>query len=76
MRLKKPASGTDGANKEPRKKINAAQTRELLSDVLAVGGAMTVAVGIGMIYLPAGVIAGGLGAVLFGWLIARGGGEV
>ncbi len=43
--------------------------------VLVVLGAAAMAVGIGMIYLPAGVIAGGALSVLAGVVLIRGGGD-
>ena len=48
--------------------------KELLSDALVCIGAAAVAVGAALIYLPAGVMIGGVGAIWIGWLIARGGG--
>lgn len=43
--------------------------------VLVVLGAAAMAVGVGMIYLPAGVIAGGTLAALAGVVLIRGGGD-
>lgn len=57
-------------NQQPRR----LRPKELLSDALVCIGAAAVAVGAGLIYLPAGVMIGGFGAIWIGWLIARGGG--
>lgn len=43
--------------------------------VLVLLGAAAVAVGVGMIYLPAGVIAGGVLSALAGYVLIRGGGD-
>lgn len=43
--------------------------------LLVVLGAVTAAVGVGMIYLPAGVIAGGALAAVAGVVMIRGGGD-
>lgn len=43
-----------------------------LSDVLLYCGAAAVAVGIGMIYLPAGIIAAGLAMIGVSILVAKG----
>ncbi len=43
--------------------------------VLVILGAAAVAVGVGMIYLPAGVIAGGLLTAAAGVVLIRGGGD-
>lgn len=47
--------------------------REKLSDYLLVGGAIAVSVGIGLFHIAAGIIAGGVMAILYGWLISQGG---
>ena len=56
-----------------KKKTN---RREVISDTLMILGGITVSVGLGMVDVAAGVIAGGVLAMVFGWLIARGGDEV
>ena len=48
--------------------------REVLSDLLAGGGVAAVAAGAGLIYLPAGLIVGGFGAIWVAWQLMRGGG--
>lgn len=40
-------------------------------DVFGIAGAVTVAAGAGMIYLPAGVIVAGLFLLVAAWLLAR-----
>jgi len=47
--------------------------REIVSDALLVGGGVAVIVGVGLLHVAAGVIAGGVLAIAYGWLIARGG---
>ena len=47
--------------------------REIASDVLTVAGAAAVAVGVSLIYIPAGIIVAGAAAVLIGWAISGGG---
>lgn len=49
--------------------------REVISDVLMIIGGITVSVGLSMVHVAAGVIAGGVLSMVFGWLIARGGGD-
>ena len=44
-----------------------------LPDALMVAGAGAVSAGAGMVYQPAGWIAGGVFALVAGWLTARGG---
>lgn len=48
--------------------------REAISDSLMVVGGVAVSVGLGMLHVAAGIIAGGILAMVFGWLIGRGGG--
>lgn len=55
-----------------KKKTN---RREVISDSLMILGGITVSVGLSMVHVAAGVIAGGVLAMVFGWLIARGGGD-
>lgn len=43
-----------------------------VSDVLLYGGAAAIAVGIGMIYLPAGIIAAGLALIGISIVVAKG----
>lgn len=47
--------------------------KETLSDLLVCAGVAAIAFGAGMIYLPAGLIVGGLGAIWVAWQLARGG---
>lgn len=47
--------------------------REIVSDTLLVGGGVAVSVGVGLLHVAAGIIAGGVLAIAYGWLIARGG---
>ena len=46
---------------------------EIISDCLMAGGAIAVSIGIGLIHIAAGISAGGAIAIIYGWLIARGG---
>lgn len=45
--------------------------RDLLTTVMEVTGAAVVAAGLGMVYLPLGVIAGGACISVLGWLVGR-----
>lgn len=54
-------------------KKNETRRREKLSDGLLVGGAVAVSLGISLFHIAAGIIAGGILAIIYGWLIARGG---
>ena len=56
-----------------QKQSDESRRREKLSDRCLVGGAIAVSVGIGLLHVAAGIIAGGVLAILYGWLIARGG---
>lgn len=47
--------------------------REMISDILLVGGSVAVSVGVGLFHIAAGIIVGGLFTILCGWLIAKGG---
>lgn len=47
--------------------------REIISDCLMVCGGIAVSIGVGLIYLSAGVIVGGVLAIAYGWLVGRGG---
>lgn len=47
--------------------------REIISDSLLVAGGITVSVGVGLLHTVAGIIVGGVLAMIFGWLIGRGG---
>lgn len=71
MRLRKPISEVVKTARAP----SPGKLRELCSDALVVIGAAAVAVGIGLIYLPAGIIAGGLLAIGIGWQLSQGGGD-
>jgi hypothetical protein len=53
-----------------KKKVN---RREIISDCLLIGGGVTVSVGVGLLHIAAGIIVGGVLAILYGWLIGRGG---
>lgn len=53
-----------------KKKVN---RREVISDCLLIGGGITVIVGAGLLHIAAGIVAGGLMAILYGWLIGNGG---
>jgi hypothetical protein len=44
----------------------------MIANVCQIGGLAAVAVGAGLIFLPAGVIVAGLGLVLFGVAMERG----
>ena len=46
---------------------------EIISDSLLVAGGITVSVGVGLLNTVAGIIVGGVLAMIFGWLIGRGG---
>ena len=47
--------------------------REILSDALMACGAAAVSFGISLIHVAAGVVAGGVLAIAYGWLIGLGG---
>ena len=47
--------------------------REVISDCLMVGGGIAVSVGVSLFHVAAGIIVGGILAMVFGWLVARGG---
>ena len=47
--------------------------RELISDGLLIAGGIAVSVGLGLLHIAAGIIAGGVLAILYGWLIGKGG---
>lgn len=47
--------------------------REFISDCLLIGGGIAVSVGVGLLHIAAGIIAGGVMSILYGWLIAKGG---
>lgn len=47
--------------------------RGVAADVLLVSGGVLCAVGAGLIYLPAGLLAAGVLCLLGGWLAAKGG---
>ena len=54
------------------KKFMAANGLGLLSDLLALAGMIIVPVGAGMVYLPAGLIVGGVCCIAAAAVIARG----
>ena len=54
-------------------KTDGTRRREKISDGCLVGGAIAVSVGIGLFHIAAGIIAGGILAILYGWLISQGG---
>ena len=43
----------------------------MVANVLQVGGLIAVAVGAGLVFVPAGLIVAGVGAVLFGLALER-----
>lgn len=47
--------------------------REVISDCLLVAGGTAVSIGVGLLHIAAGIIAGGVMAIIYGWLIAKGG---
>lgn len=47
--------------------------RESISDLLLVAGGTAVSIGVALLHVAAGIIVGGVLAMAFGWLIARGG---
>lgn len=49
--------------------------REIVSDCLMVGGGLAASVGVGLLNVAAGIIVGGVLAMIFGWLVAQGGDE-
>ena len=49
--------------------------QEVISDALVIIGGIAVSVGVGLLHVAAGIIVGGALAMVFGWLIGRGGGE-
>ena len=55
------------------KKAKRNRYREMISDFLLVGGGTAVSIGVGMIYTAAGIIVGGILAMVFGCLIVAGG---
>lgn len=55
----------DDRNKKPR--------REIASDCLLIGGGVAVSIGIGLLHFAAGIISGGVIAIVYGLLIGIGG---
>lgn len=55
------------------KKEQRKNRREVISDALLVGGGVAVSVGVGLLHIAAGIIVGGALAILYGWLIGKGG---
>lgn len=49
--------------------------REIVSDCLMVSGGLAASVGVGLLNVAAGIIVGGVLAMIFGWLVAQGGDE-
>ena len=47
--------------------------KDWLAVALLAAGLLAVAAGVAMIYLPAGVILGGFGAIWIAWQLSRGG---
>lgn len=43
----------------------------MVANVLQIGGLIAVAVGAGLVFVPAGLIVAGIGAVLFGLALER-----
>lgn len=58
-----------------KKNLSERRIREVLSDSLLIAGGAAVSVGMGLLHIAAGVITGGIIAILFGWLIGQGGTE-
>lgn len=58
-----------------RKKMDESRLREILSDCLLIAGGAAVSVGVSLLHIAAGLIAGGVLAIIYGWLIAQGGGK-
>ena len=54
-------------------KTDETRRREKISDWCLVGGAIAVSIGIGLFHVAAGIVAGGILAILYGWLISQGG---
>lgn len=54
-------------------KSNKSNRQERISDALMVTGGIFVSVGVGLLHIAAGIIVGGALAMVFGWLIGRGG---
>ena len=52
---------------------NKKNRREVISDILILTGGTAVSVGVGLLHIAAGVIVGGMLAMVFGWLIGRAG---
>lgn len=52
---------------------NKKNRREVISDILILTGGAAVSVGVGLLHIAAGVIVGGMLAMVFGWLIGRAG---
>lgn len=52
---------------------NKKNRREFISDMLILTGGTAVSVGVGLLHIAAGVIVGGVLAMVFGWLIGRAG---
>lgn len=44
----------------------------MVANVLQIGGIVAIAVGAGLVFVPAGLMAAGVGAVLFGLALERG----
>lgn len=53
-----------------KNKING---QEVISDCLMIVGGISVSIGVGLLHIAAGIIVGGALAMVFGWLIGRGG---
>ena len=65
----------DTRKEEPMKKRLLKCVGDMLPTGLLVLGAVAVSCGIGMIYLPAGVVAAGVLSIIGGVLLIRGGGD-
>lgn len=68
-------SNLDTGKEEPMKKRLLKCAGDMLPTGLLVLGAVTVSCGIGMIFIPAGVISAGGLAIIGGVLLIRGGGD-
>jgi hypothetical protein len=45
--------------------------REMLTTAMEICGGVLICVGIGLVFVPAGIVVAGVGLILTGWLVAR-----
>jgi hypothetical protein len=45
--------------------------RDILTTAMEVAGCLLVCVGVGLVFVPAGIVVAGASLILIGWLIAR-----